>query len=139
MKQHWAVLAAAFALAATQLAQAQSSNHGAITGTVTDPSGGVIPGVHIEVQNLGTGVTRAVKSNDQGHYRVDFLIPGQYMLKAELTGFKKIEMPDLTVRVSEALRVDFAMVIGTLSEAVTVTEGAALDQYRHSRPGACGG
>ena len=56
----------------------------------------------------------------------NFLIPGQYMLKAELTGFKKIEMPDLTVRVSEALRVDFAMVIGTLSEAVTVTEGAAL-------------
>src|SRR5262245_9844298 len=97
MKQHWAVLVAAFALAATQLAQAQSSNHGAIAGTVTDPSGGVIPGVHIEVQNLGTGVTRTVESNEQGHYRVDFLIPGQYILRAELAGFKKIEMPNLTV------------------------------------------
>ena len=49
---------------------------GTIAGTVTDESGAVLPGVTIEVTNIGTGQTRAAVTGDDGYYTVPLLRPG---------------------------------------------------------------
>jgi hypothetical protein len=104
---------------------AQSSTQGTIVGTVTDPAGGVIPNVKITVIQVETGWTRTTTTDDRGDYRVDFLPPGRYEVRAEGEGFKKTQITGLTVLVGQVLRVDIKMDVGTITEEITVTSGAA--------------
>ena len=76
------------------LAQSQAAN-GAIEGTVSDSSGGVLPGVTVTVTNLDTGDERAVVTNEKGLYRAPLLTLGTYRVVAELQGFKKFDRPAL--------------------------------------------
>lgn len=103
----------------------QSSTQGAVLGTVTDPSGDVIPGVNILVENIETSVQRSSLSNTQGHYRVDFLPPGNYRIIAEQTGFKRAVVDRLPLQVGQVARVDLQLVLGEISEQVTVETLAA--------------
>jgi len=59
---------------------------GSISGTITDPGGGLIPGVAVTA-SLGTG-RRIVTSDSQGRFRLDNLQPGRYELEARLAGFE---------------------------------------------------
>jgi hypothetical protein len=104
---------------------AQSSTQGTIVGTVTDPAGGVIPNVKITVIQVETGWTRTTTTDDRGDYRVDFLPPGRYEVRAEGEGFKKTQITGLTVLVGQVLRVDIKMDVGTITEEITVTSGTA--------------
>jgi len=67
--------------AAPALAQSNSS----LQGTVTDPSGAVIPGATIEITNVATGATLTTKSNDMGNYAFPQVLPGTYRLVATAT------------------------------------------------------
>ena len=58
-----------------------------ISGTVTDATGGVIPGVEVAVTNLDTGVSRQVVTDDSGRYTVPQLFAGNYRVSASMTGF----------------------------------------------------
>ena len=60
-----------------------------ISGIVTDPSGGVIPGVSVTAVSLSTGLRTAVITNDQGFFVLTQLPIGSYSLEAEMTGFNK--------------------------------------------------
>ena len=63
-----------FVLSLASLASAQGQAvNGAIEGTVTDQSGGVLPGVVVTVTNVDTGETRSVVTNDRGVYRAPLL------------------------------------------------------------------
>ena len=78
-----------FVLSLASLAGAQGQAvNGAIEGTVTDESGGVLPGVVVTVTNVDTGETRSVVTNDRGVYRAPLLPLGAYRVSAELQGFK---------------------------------------------------
>jgi len=103
----------------------QSTNQGAITGTVTDPTGAMIPGVSIIVVNTDTGVTRKTTSNKEGNYTVGFLTSGHYSATAETNGFKTMTTTGLVLTVGQLLRVDIHMIIGDLKQDVTVTSNAA--------------
>ena len=59
---------------------------GSITGSITDPSGAVIPNAHVVAHNLDTGVDSAVTSNASGFYRIDFLPIGHYQVTVEANG-----------------------------------------------------
>jgi hypothetical protein len=72
-------------LFATTLGQ---SADGRISGTATDPTGAIIPGVEIEIVNEETGVWRKVITDDSGRYVVPLLHPGRYRLTATLPGFR---------------------------------------------------
>jgi hypothetical protein len=91
---------------------AQSSNRGAIIGTVPDPSGAVGPGVTITITNVATVVVCSTGANEKGRYSVDFLVPGEYRFEAFIAGFKKSEISGLAVKVAEALQVDVLLEIG---------------------------
>jgi hypothetical protein len=99
-----------------------------IVGTVTDPSGGVVPNVTITVTNVGTGYVRTFTSNDVGQFVAPGLPIGKYDLKAESTGFKVEESRGVILNVNDRIRVDFQMKMGTKAETVSVEANAITVQ-----------
>ena len=93
---------------------------GAISGVVTDPSGGVLPGVTIEVTSRDTGVMRATTTGADGFYTVPLVNPGVYQVKATLAGFRAVVRENVTVVVNETVRADVALQVGKVEEQVTV-------------------
>jgi hypothetical protein len=120
-------------LAPAAVASAQSqANTGAIEGTITDASGGVLPGVTVTLTATETGIVRNVVTNDKGLYRAPLLPIGTYDVKAELQGFKRFERTSVKVSVGETAVVNAALAVGDLSETVRVSAGdvPALDVAR---------
>src|SRR5437867_3483128 len=76
---------------------AQTASTGALTGTVMDSSGAVLPGVMVTTTSVDTGQTRSVITGEDGTYRVTLLPPGNYSVKFELTGFNTAEVPSVKV------------------------------------------
>jgi hypothetical protein len=118
-------------LAAPALAQSTAAN-GTIEGTISDSSGGVLPGVTVTIVNVDTGVERTVISNERGLFRAPLLPLGKYRVAAELQGFKKFEQTDITLSVGQTAVVNATLSVGTVSETITVssTDIPALDIAR---------
>src|SRR5271163_432063 len=96
------LLVAIIAFSASTFAQQAT-----IVGTVTDPSGAVVPNVAVTLTNTDTGLTRVIPTNDAGQYVAVDLQVGHYKVKAEAKGFKVAEQKDLVLTVGASLRVDF--------------------------------
>ncbi len=109
-----------FALAAFVPSALAQAVYGSISGTVTDPSGGVLPGVTVTVTSLERKTVDTVVTNDSGQYVKDRLLPGAYEVKVELQGFKQMVYPGIQVNVDSQTRLDVALQVGALAEAVTV-------------------
>src|ERR1700733_13326805 len=62
-----------------------------IVGTITDPSGSVIPNVSVSITNVDTGEVRTIKTNDDGQFTAPSLVIGHYNVKAEAPGFSEAE------------------------------------------------
>jgi Outer membrane receptor for ferrienterochelin and colicins len=99
-----------------------------IVGTVTDPSGAVMPNVNVTVTNPATGWTRTFPTNDAGQYVVPDIQIGHYNVRAEASGFKIAEQKEVVLQVGDRLRVDFQMNVGASSETVTVEANAIAVQ-----------
>jgi hypothetical protein len=118
------------ALAAPAWAQSQAAN-GAIEGTITDSSGGVLPGVTVTLTNVETGTERTVVTNERGLYRAPLLPLGTYRVVAELQGFKKFEQTDLKLSVGQTAVVNATLSVGAVSETITVSgDSPVLDAAR---------
>ena len=99
---------------------------GTIEGTVTDSTGGVLPGVTVTVTNTATAVQQNVVTDESGRYRVLYLNPGSYSVAAELSGFKKFVRVENEVRVGDVIRVDVVLEAGGVSETVSVVAERSL-------------
>ncbi|PYQ77187.1 MAG: hypothetical protein DMG01_15770, partial [Acidobacteria bacterium] len=99
---------------------------GSIVGHVKDTSDLALPGVTVTATNVATNVASTTVSNNEGNYTVAYLIPGNYRLTAELSGFKKFVRERLEVRVGDRLTLDLTMAVGSLEETVTVTAQSPL-------------
>src|SRR3989442_77081 len=119
------------ALAIPGWAQSQAAN-GAIEGTVSDTSGGVLPGVTVTITSVDTGAQRIVITNEKGLYRAPLLPLGTYRVLAELPGFKKFEQTDIHLSVGQTAVVNATLSIGAVSETITVSsaDSPALDLAR---------
>ena len=95
---------------------------GTITGTVTDPSGAVVPKARIAVINEGTNATRDAETNHDGDFTVALLPPGRYRVTAESAGFRKSIFSDVTVDVDQTVRVDFTLQVGAATEELHVKD-----------------
>jgi hypothetical protein len=107
-----------FATAAPAAAQAV---YGSISGTITDNTGGVVPGVTVTITNLDRKTTDEVVSNESGFYSKERLLPGRYEVKAGLPGFKSAVYSDVSVSVDTNTPLNIALQVGEVSEQVTVT------------------
>lgn len=97
-----------------------------ITGTVTDASGAVVPGVKVVATDINTGVARDTVTNEAGNYLVTALLPGRYRVTAEATGFKQVSREPVVLAVDQVGRIDFTMQVGETQEKVTVEASAVL-------------
>ena len=97
-----------------------------ISGTVTDETGGVLPGAEVSVLNVGTGAVRDTVSDDAGRYRVPELAPGNYEVSGSLVGFRTIVRSGITLTVGRHAQVELSLRVGEISERVTVTGEASL-------------
>jgi len=114
------VLAAALTPAFAQVETAR------ITGTVTDASGAVIPGVQITMVHLQTNRKVAATTNEAGHY-VSIPLPlGNYRVEAETPGFKHVVRSGITLQVQQTAVVDVKMQVGEISERIEVVAEAPL-------------
>jgi Carboxypeptidase regulatory-like domain/TonB dependent receptor len=102
------------------------TGQGTLTGTVTDATGSVTPGVSIKVVNAGTGVTVSTTTDAAGLYNIGALNPGEYQVVAEKTGFEKTDVQKVTVSASQTATVDIQMRVGTSSTTVTIAAVAPL-------------
>jgi Carboxypeptidase regulatory-like domain len=111
-------LACALLLAA--LSCAAQTITSSIVGTVTDPSGAVIPGVAITVKNIETGIQTTATTDNVGNYTVAQLPPGRYEVNAEMTGFKKFVRQNVTLEMTRQLRIDVPLETGATTETINV-------------------
>ncbi len=91
-----------------------------IVGTVTDPSGAIVPNVAVLVTNVDTGAVRTLATNDAGQYVVPGLLIGKYDLKAQASGFKVEEVKGVVLDVNDRIRVDFQMKLGEMADEILV-------------------
>jgi hypothetical protein len=99
---------------------------GTILGRITDPGGAVVPGATVEVLNLDTNATQSGKTNEDGNYQVPFLLPGNYSVRVEHPGFKRLEQNNVRVPTNAQVTLDFQLELGAASDKVTVTAEAPL-------------
>ncbi len=118
-----AVLVVALMIAPSLMAQSLSS--GALAGTITDPSGAVVPNATVTLKSNSTGATRTTTTNSTGAYRFSLLQPGSYTVTAEAQGFTKAQTT-ASVNVGQATVADVKMKVGTTSQTVEVTSAAPL-------------
>src|SRR5215468_8750972 len=102
------------------------TDRGTLTGTVSDPSGAVIPGVTIEAKNIQTGATYQAGSSETGNYTLAQLPAGTYELSANLPGFKRYLRSGIIVSVATTLRIDVALEVGQAGDSVTVEAASPL-------------
>ncbi|MBI4442074.1 MAG: TonB-dependent receptor [Acidobacteria bacterium] len=98
----------------------------AITGTVKDSTGAVMPGVSVTVRNVETGVARTVQSGTAGRYSVPNIAPGQYEVQAEISGFQSEVRRGIDMTMGREAVVDFTLQVGQVAEQVVVTGEAPL-------------
>src|SRR5689334_12281841 len=99
---------------------------GAIAGLVTDPSGGVLPGVTIEVVSRDTGQVRSAVTGADGFFNVPLVNPGLYRVTATLAGFRTTARDTVRVVVNETVRADLSMPVGGLSETLVIVAESPL-------------
>ena len=98
---------------------------GTVSGTVTDPSGAVVPGVHLKVTNTATNEVRTAVSNSAGVFSIPALPPGPYLVDATATGFQEVTTI-VTLSVGQVLNVNFHLKVGSASQKVEVVANESL-------------
>ena len=100
---------------------------GDFTGTVTDPSGAVVPNATVTLKNSSTGQTRTTTTNTSGAYRFSLLQPGRYTVSATASNFSKAETTAM-ITAGQATVADVKLAVGASSTAVEVTSAVPLVQ-----------
>ncbi len=100
---------------------------GAITGTVRDSSGAVVPGAEVKLVSAAIGITRISTTNGDGEYLAAALPPGVYDMSVTAQGFKVFQAKKIIVQVAQKARVDVTLQVGQVSENVVV-EGSNVAQ-----------
>src|SRR5713101_6940263 len=94
--------------------------YGSVTGTVSDQSGAGVPKAHVTATNRATSVVREADADENGHYTITDLAPGNYDLKVTASGFKPLTQTNLMVAANTVANVDVNLQVGAMSEQVTV-------------------
>ena len=114
--------------------------YGSIVGMVTDPTGAAIEGAKVTLTNIGTGGTRTAMTVTDGIYQFVDLVPGNYKVDIEKTGFKRYIRDQIQVNVESAVRADVSLAVGDTAQSIEVTgqSGAVTDRECVAQPGGGG-
>ena len=96
---------------------------GAIRGTVTDPSGAIVPGADVTITNLGTGAKTELTTDSSGLYAVTALVPGTYQVSTSAPGFSKLTTT-FTVQIGTTTNGNLKLQVGKMTEEIVVNAQA---------------
>ncbi len=138
MKSIRALLVALVAVMALTLGaplmMAQTPSTGALTGTVTDASGGVVSGATVTLTSA-TGQVRTATTDANGSYKFGLLPPGNYSVAFSDTGFKTSQVPSISVNVTETAVLNRSLEVGAATTQVTVEATAVQLQTENAANG----
>jgi Carboxypeptidase regulatory-like domain len=118
------LLAAFVVVCLARPALSQNRNTGEIRGTVTDPSGAVLPGVSVTVTDIDTGVTKEFVTDNDGIYDTVSTPAGRYNITFSAKGFKKLVRGPITLEVT-TITENATLEVGAITEEVRVTAAGA--------------
>lgn len=122
-----------FLLSVSQTAGQTST--GAIVGIVRDSSSNVISGANVQLIETTKGQVTQTSTNDLGYFAFPLLPPGIYRLTIEAQGFKKYVQENIKLDVATTLSINAALVVGEVSQSVTVTGAPPLLETQTSSLG----
>jgi len=112
-------------------AWAQATTYGSLRGTLTDPTGAVVPNAAVMVKNMATGATSSTQSNNDGIYNFSFLQPGSYTVSANAQGFQPVTR-NVTITLGAAVSADMRLAVSSANTTVEVTGQAATIQTENA-------
>ncbi len=124
-------LLAALGLAGPVAAQI---TRGAISGTVRDASGAVVPGASVTATNPATNSSRTAITDAQGFYRIPALEPASYTVRAELSGFQTVDTRDVDLKTATEVTLNVELKVAGIGEAITVTVKAEAIALNKTNP-----
>src|SRR5262245_46209333 len=95
-----------------------------VSGTVSDASGALVPGVEVTAKNINTGITQTRLTNETGSYDFPTLQPGTYTLSAALSGFQTATYDNVVLGQGQQVRLNFALKVQSVAQSLEVTEPA---------------
>lgn len=107
------------------LCAAHAQYNASLRGTVTDPTGAVIPGATVTLTNKDTGAAQKAISNNGGVYTFNGLAPAHYEIKVERNGFQTKVLQNVQIIPEQANTIDLQMLVGKAQQTVTVS-GTAM-------------
>src|SRR5262249_13595663 len=108
--------AIAFGLGSVGRVFCQTASTGALTGVTLDPSGAVLPGVMVHLAKEGGGERKSATSDADGAFRLLLLPPGNYELQASTKDFEPVSLPEITIHVTETIRLELHLRLATRFE-----------------------
>src|SRR5665213_2785521 len=97
-----------------------------LTGSVTDPTGAVVPSAAIQLVNTATQVTVKATSDTQGRFLFSFLQPGQYRLEVSAQGFTKYRQTGITLNVNAPATANVHLTVQSTATEVDVNANAEM-------------
>ena len=97
-----------------------------IAGTVTDPTGAIIPRAAITAKNVETGISRSTVAGDSGRYEFQNLPVGNYEVSATMSGFQTSVRSGIVLTVGRNAVVDMSLQVGEVTQTISVTGEAPL-------------
>ena len=98
---------------------------GSMTGTVTDQSGAVVPGVTVKATNTSTNVARETVTNDSGIFRLPGLEPGMFLVEFTKNGFETTKVGNIEIKTTQEVTLNPQLKVGSAAATVEVVEGVA--------------
>jgi hypothetical protein len=115
-----------FALLHLSLPLCAQETRSMIYGHVLDPQSGAVIGANVKVTNTDTNTSVALTTNETGYYEASLLLPGNYRVSAEASGFKTSIRSGLVLPVSTRLEINLGLVLGEVAESVSVVAEAPI-------------
>src|SRR3989440_5152278 len=133
LKRRWPILCGLLIALSLSLPASAQTITGSITGTVTDSSGGVIPGATVTLVSERTGEARSVTTNEEGRFNFAAVQPGVYTVRVEQKGFQTLERKGAVLSANESLALgDIALQTGQVAEMVTVVSSGPVVEKESS-------
>ncbi|HYK35762.1 TonB-dependent receptor [Alloacidobacterium sp.] len=119
-----AMFVATLMISGVRVARAQST--ATVSGTVTDPSGALVPNAQITLRGNATGITRIVSSDKDGNYTIPSIDPGDYSIEASAAGFSRYVIKSIVLEVDQKSTINIQLAIAAAGEVVQVQSTAPV-------------
>ena len=108
---------------------------GVISGTISDATGAVVPGVSVVATNQDTGVKQTVVTDSKGFYTFPVLDVGNYTVNTSISGFQSYVQKNIRVDANASVRTDISLQIGNQTQFVEVTSGTVQIETQSTQLG----